>query len=119
MSLRKRVGVFLIFYKVSSYLIINKNMPKKIHHKNNLQNIISDIKVLFMVYDKSGEIIDSHEEVFYQYNKVDKRDPNYQYNLDNYTVKAGLAKYGHIKLSSQKNISTVKARVLDFKIVEE
>lgn len=83
--------------------------------KNNLPYTISDIKILFLVYDGTGTISDSYEATYFNFKK------------DRECIKPFLAKSngssdcdnGNCTGITFKNGYKIKARVLDFKIIEE
>ena len=81
--------------------------------KNNLGYTVSNIRVLFLVYDRSGVIVDYSEDTYFKYSK---------YNRDN-GIKPYLAKsvdfFSDPAEVNASSGSSVKARVLDFKIIEE
>lgn len=85
--------------------------------KNNLGYTVSDISILILVYDASGTIVDYNEDTYYE--------SRYSYS-DDKGIKPFLAKtidfYSSDESAPQvslKNGYKVKARVLDFKIIEE
>jgi hypothetical protein len=80
--------------------------------KNNLPNTISDIKILFLIYDYTGTVIDYDEVTFFNmwssYKGTIK--PNLAKTLDNY--------YGY-QWATWKSGYKIKLRILDFKINED
>ena len=81
--------------------------------KNNLPYIVSDIKILLLVYDATGTVVDYLEDTYIKQ------------GYDEEGIKAFLAKsiefhnghFGH-KLILKSGYK-IKARILDFKIIEE
>jgi hypothetical protein len=78
--------------------------------KNNLPNAVSNIRVLVLLFDKTGTLIDSDEDTYFPY------DSN---NDENKLIKPYLARTYYSKL----NINWVsgyklKARILNYKIIE-
>lgn len=84
--------------------------------KNNLPHTVSDIRVLILVYDATGTVVDYNEETYYEsssYTKEKGIRPFLARSIDNDTrgedAPRVILKAGY----------KVKARVLDFKIIEE
>jgi len=81
--------------------------------KNNLGYRVTDIKILFLVYDKTGVVVDYVEESYFKYSEYYGKDSG---------IKPYLAKsvdYYHGAKVNAHSASYVKARVLDFRIMEE
>ena len=78
--------------------------------KNNLSVKVSSVKVLILVYDTSGVIVNYHEDTYF---------PSYSYN----EIKPFLAKttkcINNDLFNSYKNGYSLKARILDFRIEDE
>lgn len=90
--------------------------------KNDLSYRISDITILFLAYDKNGNISDYKEDIFFEYKSWEKEDK------DKGGIKPFLARTINLETSDEStpelsleygSIFTIKARVLDFKIIEE
>jgi S1-C subfamily serine protease len=82
--------------------------------KNNLSYTVSDIKILFLVYDGTGTIVDYIEGTYFEwipYSKEGGIKPSLAKSIDFYS--------GHAPQVTLKYGYKVKARVLDFKIIEE
>ena len=84
--------------------------------KNNLQYIVRDICILILVYDATGTVVDYNEETYYKNN----------YSFEKKGIRPFLARSidfdSHDEHAPQvilKKGYKVKARVLDFKIVEK
>lgn len=82
--------------------------------KNNLSYTVSDIKILFLVYDGTGTVVDYIEETYFERSSYSKEGG----------IKPLLAKSvdffgGGAPQVTLKTGYKVKARVLDFKIIEE
>jgi|LakMenEpi03Aug12_release.lakeMendotaPanAssembly.Ray.scaffolds.fasta_scaffold69854_5 hypothetical protein len=88
--------------------------------KNNLAYRVSDIRIIFLIFDKTGTIIDSAEDIYYP--SLKSNEPGYM--EDRIGIKPFLARaidqcqyaFAEINWSTGYKIS---ARVLDFKIIED
>lgn len=88
--------------------------------KNDLPYKISDITILFLAYDKNGTVFDYTEEIFFKYNSYSGHDK--------VGIKPFLARTINLETSDERtpelsldygSTFTIKARILDFKIIEE
>jgi hypothetical protein len=85
--------------------------------KNNLPYTVSDVRILFLIYDATGTVVDYNEKTYYE--------SRYSYNKEQ-GIRPFLARSidfdSHDERAPQVILKTgykVKARVLDFKITEE
>jgi hypothetical protein len=90
--------------------------------KNDLPYRISDITILFLAYDKNGNVFDYTEDIFFKYKSWETDDK------DKGGVKPFLARTINLDTRDEStpelsldygSIFTIKARILDFKIIEE
>lgn len=90
--------------------------------KNDLPYRISDITILFLAYDRTGDVFDYKEDIFFKYKSWEKDDK------DKGGIKPFLARTINLETSDESSPElsleygsafTLKARVLDFKIIEE
>lgn len=81
--------------------------------KNNLGYTISDIKVLFLVYDKSGVVVDYVETTCFETSRYNKDE-----GIKPYLAKSIDFSNGAAQVNTSSG-SYIKARVLDFKINDE
>lgn len=86
--------------------------------KNNLPYVVSDIRILILVYDATGTVVDYNEDTYYE--------SRYSYGSDEKGIRPFLARSidfdSRDESAPQVSLKTgykVKARVLDFKIIEE
>ena len=81
--------------------------------KNNLAYTVSDIKILFLVYDATGTVVDYIEDTYFEtrWEKDAGIKPQLAKSIDFFG--------GGAPQITLKTGYRVKARVLDFKIQEE
>jgi len=85
--------------------------------KNNLPYTVSDVRILILVYDATGTVVDYNEKTYYEssysYTKEIGIRPflarSIDFHSDDESAPQVILKTGY----------KVKARVLDFKIIEE
>jgi len=88
--------------------------------KNNLAYRVCDIRILFLIYDKTGTVIDYDDDTYFP--GFEKDDPKYL--KDQSGIKPFLARlvdgcdYAAPEITWRKGYK-VSARVLDFKIIED
>ena len=88
--------------------------------KNNLPFKVTSVTILFLAYDKYGSVVDYSEETFFECRS------SYYGNNDKCGIKPFLARTVDLDTKDEKTPelsleygATVKARILDFKIIEE
>ncbi len=81
--------------------------------KNNLGYTVSDIKILFLVYDKTGVVVDYVEKTCFETSRYSEDS-----GIKPYLAKSFDFSSGSVRVNASSG-SYVKARVLDFKINEE
>jgi S1-C subfamily serine protease len=79
--------------------------------KNNLAYTVSDIKILFLIYDKTNEIVDYVESTFFR--------RSYEGGIKPYLARSIESGSGNTPSINTSLVFSIKARILDFKINEE
>lgn len=85
--------------------------------KNNLPYKVDNIKILFLVYDKSGTVIDYAERTYFETSKL---DPRYKDGIKPFLARSFDIMTGAVEVQTDLvNGEYVKARILDFRINED
>ena len=87
--------------------------------KNNLPYTVSDVRILILVYDATGTVVDYNEGIYNEDRSYGNEDrgirPFLARSVDENNYRSGYDEPPHVTL---KTGYKVKARVLDFKIIE-